>query len=347
MWRSYVKAKYISDADRPILLPLAAPARELLLAMAFLEVQPSEYPNGQGAEAAILQDADYVMACLDANRICNLRELLETTEAEHLCLFKGELAKEAGDAAPWLVKLRSGDKLLRMLHTTSLPTRSNPFALREAEAGIFIHTSMDLQALRRHLRRFLRVTTAEDRNFLFRFWEPSIAATYFGGMNDRPEMVLRWFVSREGGRILRIVAPLPDPSAPMIMNIVPRELPTAAPLPRGSFKLSQEDVWRFQQVRLNRDIARLADRLIETFPEAVRKIEGISMSDFARKGVSRMMQFGFTRQSYLFTLLAWDLHYGPRFEHRDPDRILTQILRGSDPQAQRFEKLKARMAQIG
>ncbi len=315
--------------------------------MAHVDAQPSEYPNGQAAEAAILQGADHVIACLDANRIGNLRELLETTGAPHLCLFKGELAEEAGDAAPWLVKLRPGDKLLRMLQATSLPARMNPFALREAEAGIFIHTDMSLADLRQHLRRFLRVATADGRNFLFRFWEPSIAAVYFAGLNDRPDMITRWFTSREGGAISRIVAPLVGTDAERIVNIVPHDMPAGAPPPSGAFKLSQGDVWQFQQVRLNRDIERLAGRLIETFPEAVQKIEGISIGDFTRKGVSRMMQFGFSKQSYLFTLLAWDLHYGPRFEHRDPDRILTQILTGQEPQAQRFEQLKARMAQIG
>lgn len=315
--------------------------------MAYLEVEPSEYATGQAAEAAILQGSDRVVACLDANRIANLRELMETTGAPHLCLFKGELAEEAGEAAPWLVQLRAGDKLLRMLQATSLPDHRNPFALREAEAGIFIHTDMNLADLRQHLRRFLRIATADGRNFLFRFWEPSIAAVYFAGLNDRPEMVIRWFKSREGGVISRIVAPLPDADTEMIVNVAPRDLPAHPPPPSGAFKLSQGDVWRFQQVRLNRDIARLAVRLTETFPDAVRRIEGISIGDFTRKGVSRMMQFGFTKQAYLFTLLAWDLHYGPRFEHRDPDNTLTGILTGADPQAERFEQLKARMAQIG
>lgn len=315
--------------------------------MAYIEAQPSEYPTGQDAETAILRGADHVIACLDANRIGNLRELLETTGAPHICLFKGELAEETAEAAPWLVQLRAGDKIFRMLQTSSLPDRKNPFALREAEAGIFLHTAMGLTDLRQHLRRFLRVAAPDDRNYLFRFWEPSIAATYFAGLNDRPDMILRWFLSREGGAISRIVAPLPNDDAEMIVTIVPHDLPDAPPPPSGAFRLSQGDVWRFQQVRLNRDIARLAGRLTQTFPEAARKIEGISIGDFTRKGVSRMMQFGFTKQSYLFTLLAWDLHYGPRFEHRDPDKILTRILTAADPQAERFEQLKARMAEIG
>lgn len=330
-----------------LVLSVAAPAKGSKRIMAHVEAQPSEYPIGQAAEMAILQDAGHVIACLDANRIGNLPELLETTGTPHLCLFKGELAEAAGEAAPWLAELRRGDKLLRMLQATSAPDRSNPFALRDAEAGIFIHTDMSLAALRQHLRRFLRVAGADDRNYLFRFWEPSIAAVYFAGLNDRPDMVLRWFMSREGGVISRIVAPLVGSDGEMIVNIVPNDLPDGPSPPVGAFKLSQGDIWRFQQVRLNRDIARLAARLTETFPDAVQKIDGISISDFARKGVSRMMQFGFTKQSYLFTLLAWDLHYGPRFEHRDPDKTLTRILTGADPQAQRFQQLKARMAQIG
>lgn len=319
--------------------------------MAYVETQPSAYPDGQSPEeviASILQGSDHVIACLDANRIGNLRELLEAADVPHLCIFKGELAEEAAEAAPWLVQLRADDKLLRQLVTSSLPARENPFAFREAEAGIFIHTDMNLQELRRHLRRFLRVATVDERNFLFRFWEPSIAAVYFEGLNDRPDMVLRWFRSREGGQISRIVAPLANDAPPKMIAVLPQGVAAAEPSPpTGSFKLSEGDVWRFQQVRLNRDIARLADRLTETFPDAVQRIEGVTIGDFARKGVARMMQFDFVKQSHLFTLLAWDLHFGPRFEHRDREGILTQILTTPGPEAERFQKLKARMAEIG
>lgn len=319
--------------------------------MAYVEAQSIVWPEGQPAEetaASILQGAGQIIACLDANRIGNLRELLETTGVPHLCMFKGNLAEEAAEAAPWLVKLRPGDKLLRMLLSGSAPGRENPFAFRSSEAGIFIETDMTMPDLQRHLRRFLRVATPDGRNFLFRYWEPSVAATYFEGLNDRPDLILRWFLSREGGKIMRILAPLGKADAPLIKMIQPMDLPqTAQPAITGTFKLSEGDVWRFQQVRLNRDIARIAERLAKTFPDAVRKLDGITIGDFARHDVSRMMQFGFSRQSYLFTLLAWDLHYGPRFEHRDPQGMLTQILTASDPQSERFEKLKTRMAQIG
>lgn len=315
-----------------------------------IEALAADYSVGQSVDnhiATILQGADHVIACLDANRIGNLRMMMETAGLPHLCLFKGQLADEAAEAAPWLVRLHAGDKLLRQLLTTALPDRRNPFAFREAEAGIFIHTDMDLVDLQRHFRRFLRVATSDGRHFLFRFWEPSIAAVYFPGLNGRSQLIERWFTTREGGSIRQIVAPLANAVPPEMIMLSPRDLPSEGALPRGQFKLTQGDVRRFQVMRMDRDIARLANRLVETFPQAAAQIDGAGIGEFVRQGVSRMMQFGFIKQSFLFTLLAWDLHYGPRFEARDPQGILARILTSPEPQAERFAQLKQRMEQIG
>lgn len=318
--------------------------------MSQIAALPKEYAIDQDVDDAIttvLNGADDVIACLDANRIINLRELLETTGVPHECLFQGQLAAEAAEVAPWLVQLKRGDKLLRQLVASAGPKLANRFAFREAEAGIFIHSDMTLAALRQHFRRFMRVATADGRAYLFRFWEPSIAAAYFPGINDRPDLINRWFKSREGGTITQIIAPLPNAERPQFLCLTPQGLPVDAHPPAGQFKLTQGDVARFQEVRLTRDIAKMATRLADTFPQAACKIKDLTMADFTRNGVTRMMQFGFVQQSMLFTLLAWDLHYGPRFETRDPQGHLARILTDDTPPPERFAQLKARMAQIG
>ncbi len=301
----------------------------------------------EDAIKAVLMGAEDVVACLDANRIPSLPLLLETSGLPHLCLFQGQLAENAGEVAPWLVRLKRDDKLLRQLVTSAGPSGKNRFGFREAEAGIFLHGDMTLPVLRQHFRRLLRVATSDGRTFLFRFWEPGIAAVYFHGLNDRPEMIHRWFKSREGGIITDIVVPLARAEPPELLVVSPQDLPAEPPVPVGQFKLTQGDVARFQHVRMARDFDRLAARLSETFPAAVEGLQGSTIGDFTRAGATRLMAFGFVKQSFLFTLLAWDLHYGPRFEARDPTGVLAQILQGDASEAERFAQLKARMTELG
>jgi hypothetical protein len=315
-----------------------------------VSTQPTAYAADQAIDdaiGAILQGSDDVVACLDANRIPSLPLLLETSGLPHLCLFQGQLAEDAGEVAPWLVRLTRDDKLLRQLVSSAGPSGKNRFGFREAEPGIFLHSDMSLNDLRQHLRRFLRVATSDGRTFLFRFWEPGIAAVYFQGLNDRPEMIQRWFKRREGGTITDIIVPLARAEPPELLVVRAQALPAEPPVPVGQFKLTRGDVARFQQVRIAHDLERLAARLAETFPDAVAALEGETIRDFTRKGAERLMALGFLKQSFLFTLLAWELHYGPRFEARDPVGSLAEILQGDAPEAERFAQLKARMVQIG
>ena len=61
--------------------------------MSQIAALPKEYAIDQDVDdliTTVLNGADDVIACLDANRIVNLRELLETTGVPHECLFQGQ-----------------------------------------------------------------------------------------------------------------------------------------------------------------------------------------------------------------------------------------------------------------
>ena len=296
---------------------------------------------------AVMGDAPTVFACLDANRIVNLCELLEVAGVEHRCLFQGALEREAASAAPWIVRFNRDDKLLQQVLTSAGPKREDPFAFLEAEAGIFFHSDLSLADLRQHLRRFLRVQAGPEKFFLFRFWEPLIAQVYFSGLDDRPDVIARWFVGRSMAQISSIAVPLCSPAQTAIIRLTPADLPQQSTPPTGQFKLTNGDVARFRDARLTRDCATLAIRLRETFPKAENMHSATSLDDFVSASVARMMQFGFAKKAHLFTLLAWDLHYGPQFELRDPQGYLAQILATAGPEKERLAQLKARMSQIG
>lgn len=298
--------------------------------------------------AQVLDGKPYVYACLDANRIGNLPEQLEVAEVPHLCLFQGDLAEEAGDLAPWLVKLAADDPFLGQLLTSAGEDQSNPFGYWEAQAGIFLHSDMSLQDLQRHLRRFLRVHAPDDRKFLFRFWEPAIAAAYFTGLDGREALISRWFLSREGGQITWLVVPDGAAADPSLTVITASGVDADAPPPRGVFALEEQDFARFGTVRMEQDVSQIAARLAKTFPDAAAKVPGgLELDDFVRASMSRMMQFGLTKKATLFTLLAWDLHYGPQFETRDPEDELLRLISAELNQNEKFDLLKKRMSALG
>ncbi len=306
--------------------------------------------------AALFYAAPQVYACLDANRIRNLPLLLAASGLAHACLFQGALLEEAGDAAPWLVALDPEHKLTRDLFTPAdkqaagrIPAQKpagHPFALWEAEAGIYLQTAMPLADLRQHLRRFLRVSAADGRAFFFRFWEPAAAAVYFSGLNDRPELIRRWFTTREGHVIDGMVIARPGPEGYLLSRLKPQGIGTVAEPPMGSFKLSESDIRRFMDLRLGHDAGEIARRLEAAFPDAAKTLGAQPLIDFTRREMARMQRFGFRKKAHLFMLLAWELHFGPGFEHRDPSGAVAALLADPHPENQRFPLLEQRMIAV-
>ena len=317
----------------------------------------TRFPPDAGPEALVpplLAGAERVYVLLDANRIANLPTLLEASGLEHGCLFQGELVEEAGRAAPWLVALHPGDRLLtQLLDRARKPGAGkpgagkpgpHPYAHLTAEPGIYFHSAMPLAALRQHLRRFLRVQAQDGRAFFFRFWEPKVAEVYFPGLADRPALLHRWFYSREGHAIEAIsVARLGEDGAPQLLRLTPEGLdPALVPQP-GAFTLSEGDVARLQALRLREDAADLARRLADTFPETTTPLGAAGLAQFAETAMARMMQAGFRKKAHLMTLLSWELHFGPGFETRDPEGKLAAVMATPGPENERFAQVMARM----
>lgn len=289
-----------------------------------------------------------LIACIDANRITNLPMLLETEGLGRLCLFKGDLAEETGAQAPWLVSLTPDDRFLLSLLRASGRTTESPYAHLEREVGIFLATDAPIDLIQRHLRRFLRVQAQDQRFFFFRFWEPWVAKAYFPGLRARPDMVRRWFVSRENAVITRISVVQKIDEQPVLTHIAPTVAPQDLPEPPLTvFNLTPEDVSRFQDQRLSADLAQLAERLADTFPQSAGAMAPDDLRRFVDQTAQRLIGLGFRSKANLFVLLAWEIHLGPGFETRDPEGILTRIFSDPAPENERMGRLKDRMAQFG
>lgn len=119
-------------------------------------------------------------AVLDAAQVTFLADRLEMAGLEYSCLFSGQTAEEAGDVAPWLVRLEADSALLHEAFTTDSPD-ARTFGARPA--GIFLRSPAPLDGLRRHFRRFTRQRDRSGKWFYVRFYDPGVLPAYLASMS--------------------------------------------------------------------------------------------------------------------------------------------------------------------
>ncbi len=292
----------------------------------------------------VFRGTPHVFAVLDAALIAQLPARLAGMDVPHACLF-GDAADRTAEAAPWLVQLVPDDRLLRSLFTDDAPDHPATWAFWRARAGILIRSDMRLDALRLHLRRFLRVKDMRGKDFFFRFWEPVMAPLYFGNLDSRPDLIARWFRPRDGGRIDAILAP--DPDGPGLWVIAPQGLTDAPHIPQGAFTLSDTDIAVMTQAQTRRQLDTLGTLLATTFPERLQNMPRGDLQHLTDTTVSRMMGYGFSQTDTLFRLLACEVFHGPGFESLDPTGALHRICRADQDEAEKMMHLTARMAELG
>lgn len=124
-----------------------------------------------GAEAALerLHGRRGLYAVLDAARASRVLVLLNEAVDAHASLYDGEGGRAFDDVAPYLVQLRPDSQLLVKL-----------IAEGWGDAwGIWIVGGGEFEAVRRHLRKFLKVDDrAGGRRLLFRFYDPRVLRSF-------------------------------------------------------------------------------------------------------------------------------------------------------------------------
>lgn len=282
-----------------------------------------------------------LFAVMDAAKLPLLPQLLEVSGLRWRSLFTGAAEEALSDVAPYLVELQEGNDFTRRMFTRS--GRSSD--LWDLEAGIFLRTRAEFDALWKHLRRFTRMRDEAGEWYYFRFWETSSARAYFPTLAARPGAAAAWFglnivpalyavliPSARDDSILQIIALPQDQLAPNIRVPVP--------------VLTQDDLRLLGSSRMADDVRHLSDLLAKTFPEALEGVGEQQRHQMTGAVVQRMMGYGFRQLDLLFILLTWELFYGPRFERRDTEGRLLSILNGPQDEAERFDALKSRMAEL-
>lgn len=138
---------------------------------------PAEIEAAGGDPAAVPPMQTY--AILDAAKVTHLPEVLEDSELEHRCLFKGKAYDDLKNVAPWIVRLEDGNTFTRNLFTSS----DAYWHLWDNEPGIYVRSRASLDDMWRHFRKFTKIKDEAGNWFYFRFWEPRWLRTVLRDMD--------------------------------------------------------------------------------------------------------------------------------------------------------------------
>lgn len=133
-------------------------------------------------------------AVLDGASIPDLLDHLyaDQDRPEFVCLYRGEMEPDIAEVAPYLVRLERGTPFADWLLAECWPKHF----------GIFVRSLVELQTLRRHFRRFLRVKSPDGRTLYFRFYDPRVLSVFLPTCSSEQLSfifgpVQCWFAERE------------------------------------------------------------------------------------------------------------------------------------------------------
>ena len=157
--------------------------------------QQSETQRQDLARQLFANPAHQVYAVLDGASNPALLGRLQREQPEFICLYRGELAPDLAECAPYLVRLEQGTPFAQWIITNSLGKHW----------GIFVLSRADLRELRQHFRKFNMVYDPEgNRPLLFRYYDPRVLRIFLPSCDKKQQAeffgpVDAYFAETEGG----------------------------------------------------------------------------------------------------------------------------------------------------
>jgi len=119
------------------------------------------------------EDDVNLFTILDGASVPGLLQHLYDCELHYECLYRGDLAPDMAEVAPYLVKLERESALTGWI-------------VEEGWAkhwGIFARSSEDLRTMRRHFRTFLTVHDSNAKPLYFRYYDPRVLRVFLPTCN--------------------------------------------------------------------------------------------------------------------------------------------------------------------
>ena len=297
------------------------------------EPTATELAQAGGDPAKVLPLHTY--AILDAAKVANLAEMLETSGLEHRCLFKGDAFEGMKDAAPWIVRLEDGNRFTRNLFTRS----DAPWHLWDVEAGIYLQSSYDLATLWAHFRKFVKLKDRNERWQYFRFWEPLVLQAYLSVANQRSQGLCPLMYGAEG-LIVESYICCPVPGDVSVHKAIPHKELAAQALSPKLTRLDERAIAAAMQRRRQLEIS-LALR--KSFADETVGANDRALYDLVGHVIQKMGQYQVRSIRHIHTFAAWQLIYGAGFEGRDPDGYAQKVLDAPIQEEQKMAHLKNRL----
>lgn len=114
------------------------------------------------------------LVVLDAARSPRVLPVLGASRAASASLYDGWKAQELAEVAPYLAEVAAGSPLWDAL-------LGEPWG---DAWGVWLRSDAAFDAVRRHLRRFLRVQGEDGRRMLFRWYDPRVLRAYLPTCTD-------------------------------------------------------------------------------------------------------------------------------------------------------------------
>lgn len=121
-----------------------------------------------------------VFGLIDCAREPRLLGYVKSSPA-HACLFAGRTDVTLEAVSPFLVDLYTNSQLAELW-------RSVGWGLAW---GVIVHSSCDLQGLRKHFRNFLLAELPDARKVMFRFYDPRVLPSFLA--SSKPDELQEWF----------------------------------------------------------------------------------------------------------------------------------------------------------
>lgn len=119
------------------------------------------------------QDAK-IYAILDTARDDDIYGKILACELEGGCLYQGQQAVELAHVAPYLIWLHKDDDFTEWVLNNGWGD----------SWGIFVESSVTIEELMQHFRKFLKVSDEEGNLLMFRYYDPRVLRVYLPTCNE-------------------------------------------------------------------------------------------------------------------------------------------------------------------
>jgi hypothetical protein len=116
-------------------------------------------------EKYLFEESARAFAVLDGAGVPELPTRLYEMQPRSVCLYRGEIAPDVAEVAPYLVELFPEDAFTEWLLSANAAGKA---------WGIYARSRYSLTEVRKHFRKFLTVYDDRGNPMLFRFYDPRV-----------------------------------------------------------------------------------------------------------------------------------------------------------------------------